>query len=508
MALSLFSRVFLSTVCIVVFFLGSFLNITLFIILISSKEHRKRVSSLYLLSLLSMQILACFSEAPYYFFSLVLRLPSPPQEQYRAACRVSMFATYTIAALKLLALTIMSLDRYLAIVFPFVYERFVSISRVIICIGLNWVISLLCFSPLLIMKSWTTYEGTFGYACGVDFHKTNGVYIVLIGVFLVATPLCLMLLANTKVYITARRQNLRVQNERSKASGKTIGETFTRHQESELMHCKKENVKPSLKKTMSLKPPSAKGSDLNDRDKEYKAKCHSLNQLSQDYGATDERQKARELGAVDGTELKEVSKFLKANADWTKTDNRHFNNNFVLNAENLVEEAVGDKAMNGTQSETDFAFSGKKKQSSILKGKEVFTIGNSCNKKQIKSAKQFDMVSSSENTTTTKKSKQTVLLNSQKEKKEQVSHCNRSTTSWNIISSTLLFVLVFFITYFPFLVTRFLETFFSTIKLGDEAFTYTALITTTGNLVNPAIVLGTRRKLRLHFMRVIFRKEL
>ena len=476
MALSLISRVFLSTVCIVVFFLGSFLNIALFVILICSKEHRKRVSSLYLLSLLSMQILACFSEAPYYFFSLVLKLPSPPQEQYRAACRVSMFATYTIAALKLLALTIMSLDRYLAIVFPFVYERFVSISRVIICIGLNWVISLLCFSPLLIMKSWTTYEGTFGYACGIDFHKTSGVYIVLIGVFLVATPLCLMLLANTKVYMTARRQNLRVQNERRKASGKTIGETFTRYQESELMHCKKEKGKTIFKKTISLEPLSAIGSGLNDREEENKAKCHSLNHLSQDYGATDERLKARELGAADGTELKE--------------------------------EAVDAKAINVAQPKSDFAFSGKKKQSSILEGKKVFTIGNSRSKKQMKSAKHFDMVSSSENTTTTKKSKQTVLLNCQKEKKEQVSHSNRSTTSWNIISSTLLLVLVFFITYFPFLVTRFLETFFSSIKLGDEAFTYTALITTTGNLVNPAIVLGTRRKLKLHFVRVIFRKEL
>ena len=561
MALSLETRIFLSSICVIVFAVGSFLNIALVFVLIRFRENRTRISSIYLLSLSMSQILACLYEAPYYSLSLSLTLPPRPQDRYRLACKISIFITYFLSAVKIFNLTIMSLDRYVAIIFPFTYERHATKRTAMLSIAFVWIFPLALTSPLLIISNWTDYEGRCGYACGLQFHKTAVVYTVIAGLLVIPGPLIIMMITNIRVFLAARQQQLRINNARFKMDRRSIGETLQCHEGALTQYSElgkdpaADNSSPSLENgnqgcfgILQRKLNTTSNSKIPRKSAEKHAASFSY--VSTNFGKANAGGKTHdeaksnanitevpsETTNTSSTELRNKRDNIGYNADGGSGNNAEYNqqNEEARGTLRSGKSAYFCNCSNGD----DAVCSSCKSSVDTVKGEEPEEYHHTVSQEtvcspvitksetstvhpvqEVRSDKPLDsfaaaLSASVENEAATdrgldtsfrsKRSKSSFLnfFEKRKERKSMNSLGSESSFSWNIASSTLLMVLAFFITYIPFLVTRFTITNDSP-ELSDEVVTYTALLTTLGNLINPGIVLSTRRKLKADFMRIV-----
>ena len=633
MSVGLASRIFLSTICVLVFIIGTFINIGLLVVFLRSRELRNRVSSVYIISLLLAQIVACLYEVPYYFLSIALKLPAPPQEQYRNVCRISMFITFLLASLKVLSLTVMSLDRYLAISFPFVYERFISKTKASLCIGYIWAQSLGFTIPLLVIKDWTDYEGGCGYACGLIWQNADNFYVVFSSMMSIAIPCVLMAFTNIKVFLTARRQHMQISSERHRALGKNSGDTRTtlKYQESHDLSQNADietsgvalqgnygSIKGSCR-TEQLQWGST-GKQSKQREMHDYGKLGQYNQESMQEvnnkvlyktdSVTSYLETIPENGALDKNEIAKgvaeesgnfkdgvrdmklrtvlesdnsnlVEKFCadldslsclksknepEVKIDEYKEEHTQIQNSQIENkscssddyqcetvgeengrsraegindnekkdtkdskvakstvtAEHVTETAVREKDISNSKLSNTVTIDSqnhrKTKSSSISVQKSSSLLDsvskNSDNSSELKSDRQLSFSDQSSDLNSEEKSSSlkrrfsfSRYLERRKRKRSFNSESSSSSQlSFHIITSTLLLVLTFFITYTPYLISRVMMT-FSLGKQSEEIIAYTALLTIFGNAVNPAIILGTRRKLRLDFVKLVCRKR-
>eukprot|EP00112_Aurelia_sp_Birch-Aquarium-sp1_P023940 Seg734.3 transcript_id=Seg734.3/GoldUCD/mRNA.D3Y31 product="putative G-protein coupled receptor 101" protein_id=Seg734.3/GoldUCD/D3Y31 len=637
MSLGLASRIFLSTICMLVFVTGTFTNIGLLIVFLRSRELRNHVSSIYIISLLLVQIMACLYEVPYYFLSIALTLPAPPQEQYRNVCRISMFITFLLASLKVLSLTVMSLDRYLAISFPFVYQRFISRTKALLCVAYIWVQSLGYTIPLLVIKDWTSYEGQCGYACGLMWKNADNFYVVLTSAMSIAIPCVIMAFTNIKVFLTARRQHLQISSERHKRFGKSSGDTRTtlRYQESHDLsqNAEIETSGFALRGNYGSIKGSCRKEQLNgDFGKQKQGEMHDCGKLGQSNqesiqtvnkkilnrtdSVTSYLETIPENGALckneNATEVVEVEDNFKDDIRDSKLKTMLDSNNSVLvenfcsadtytMVSNFGDSSSSLKSKNGPEETIDengderveiqnnqhedkgrasidshcetvseeigrstgegiddreekdsevakstvtaehiretavkeVDDSGSKKQvSNIDPQNDRKNIGTSVSEqkssslkdnegknsdesddfksdRQLASSDQSTDINSEEKLGSSLKKRFSIsrYLEERRKRKRSLNSESSSSSqlSFHIITSTLLLVFTFFITYTPYLISRVMFT-FSLGKQSEEVIVYTALLTIFGNVVNPAIILGTRRKLRLDFMKLVCRK--
>ena len=568
MTVSLGTRIFLSSLCVVVFTIGSFLNIALLIILVRSREYRTKISSLYLISLLTSQILACLYESPYFFLSLSLNLPPPPQERYRLACRISIFISYFIAAVKVFNLTLMSLDRYIAIIFPFAYERYVTKRAVTLSVAFVWILPFVFTLPLLVIKNWTGYEGGCGYACGLLYRNTSTVYVVLNGIIVITSPLIIMMFTNIKVYLTARRQQLRINSQRIKVNEKSFAATTFHCAESELVpytdidkdtandgerrlknseKAKKSDVlgffRRSFGNKQALKMPEkdvgkpmanqSYGSTYNAKNmvsaetmNEAECICHvsegcekatksstelqdivehtgssSIESLQNEAGesqkeaAVMEKRRGRKSVCFGGHSF--VEDKSRGNGNSAIDSTKKVGVKVTTNENNSIELRYNESINCADQIQQDIEERcGKSLGTPVPRPTEnnETHAGNSENNEN----------SLCDSQASNSKSRSSILqfFEKRRKRKSLESVGSESAFSWSIISSTLLLVLAFFITYMPFLVTRILIA-NTGLELSAEVITYTALLTTIGNLINPGIIIGTRRKLKGDVMKMV-----
>ena len=642
MSVGLASRIFLSTICVLVFIIGTFINIGLLIVFLRSRELRNRVSSVYIISLLLAQIVACLYEVPYYFLSIALKLPAPPQEQYRNVCRISMFITFLLASLKVLSLTVMSLDRYLAISFPFVYERFISKTKAWLCIGYIWAQSLGFTIPLLVIKDWTDYEGGCGYACGLIWQNADNFYVVLSSTMSIAIPCVIMAFTNIKVFLTARRQHIQINSERHRALGKSSGDTRTtlRYQESHDLSqnaeieksgfvlqgnygsikgsCRTEQLQWGSIGKQSQQEEMHDNSKLGQYNQEsmqvvnkkvlYKAdSVTSYLETIPENGALEKNELAKgvledrsnfkddvgdlklrtvlesdssdliEKFCVEETKNSIVSNFRDSlsspklkNKSEKKVNEYGEEDNEINNSQNESKSSAPDDYCCETVSEengrsrsegiNDYEEKDTKVAKSTLTGEHVRettasdeeipnsklsnTVNvdslnhrenkststsvekpsslqdneskNSNNSSELKSDRQLAFsdqssdLNSEENLGSSLKKRFSFSRYLERRKRKRSLNSDSSSSSqlsFHIITSTLLLVLTFFITYTPYLISRVMMT-FSLGKQSEEIIAYTALLTIFGNAINPAIILATRRKLRLDFLKLVCRKRM
>ena len=559
MVVSLGTRIFLSSVCVAIFTAGSFLNISLVFILTRTHENRVKISSVYLLCLSMSQILACLYEAPYYFLSLSFKLPPPPQEQYRMACRISLFITYFIAAVKIFSLTVMSVDRFIAITFPFAYQRHATKRTARFAVAFVWMLPLAFTLPMLIIDNWTSYEGKCGYACGFQYHNAGTFYTVIIGLIVITSPLIIMIFTNVKVFLTARQQQLRVNSERFKMEERSVWATTVGcqgggpTQYSDLGNNPADNSNRNLangnQKSLSFfRRVFSRANHLKPSEQNiakpaaifsYGSKnCGRTNPDAQTCNARNPNRYAHIVGATanaSSTGLRDVVDSIRFDVIGVPSSSIHFDQRKQTTLIVLKDVCCGrcsqaddglcascTSAINKAEMrETEVGQCYENCQESACSGNideaEMSTVhptsseqsGNPCQSSASSLAK------SAENNNTADKDFGIPIESGAKSKSSFFSFfdkgkernlvprmCHQSRFSWNIVSSTLLLVLAFFITYIPFLVTRLIIT-DESFRLSEEVVTYTAMLTTLGNLINPCIVLGARHTLRTDFIEIV-----
>ena len=556
MVLSLGSIILLSSLCVALCTIGSFLNVALLFILIRSRQNMKMISSLYLVSLSIAQLIGGLYESPYYVISICVKLPPPPQERYRLACRISIFISYFISAVKILNITIMSLDRFIAIIFPFVYGRIVTKRTASFAVAFAWIFPLFVTLPLLAIYDWTNYEGGSGFACGVQFHKTGAVYTLMAGLFTITIPCVIMLITNVKVFLIARRQQQRITNQRAKISGQSVGTIASQSHEivpkqrtvchtdslaSQLSTCGQNSL--CCLQCILHREKYAERSNRN-----VLSSTKGPNYDSESYGkrnsgtTTINQRESKESTCENGVtgNMRSIEPYVlrrsaSSSANSSSSSNVRCNqkqqtvagslsDNTSVCAGHIMHDddevnAIGTHPTEATnKTETEERLQDKDLSKVVHNGGANVLTDPSLYEEQPKdlgcvlalplSDSVEKRLSANKDVDTPGKasdaSKLSLSKRIERRKEKKSMSCTESdqSFSWSVVSSTLLLALAFCITYMPFLITRFVES-IASIQFSDEAVTYTAVLTTLGNLVNPCIVLSTRRNLKSSFTRIV-----
>ena len=185
-------------------------NACLLYAILSKKKHRKAVSNTYLVTLAITDLLASIIIAPYNLLSLNLpEYSASLAEKYSDPCKAGNFFVYAIGINRILALTLMSLDRYFAILHPFLYQRFINHRR---AVAMNLFIaaqSCVTNLPMALIPGWTNYDGKPGAPCGFLWDGKL-LYLVPYAVLNFCIPLTVLVFSNTKVFVVARKQRRQI----------------------------------------------------------------------------------------------------------------------------------------------------------------------------------------------------------------------------------------------------------------------------------------------------------
>ncbi|XP_065069651.1 uncharacterized protein LOC135694727 [Rhopilema esculentum] len=214
-----------------IFLIGAPLNIAILHLMLSRQGSRTPITNCFLTSLLTATILSCMSGCPYYLVSLLAELPPVNNEsskEHLPACRAAIFFNYSLAASKVLSLTLLSLDRFVAIIWPYFYVNRVTKMRAFVLIVFIWIQALVTALPLPIMPGWVSYIAVHGAACGYEWEISDRGFLVPVLLLDFVMPAIILVVANVSVFVVARkqklsiRQSIRLSQEDEKSRGKML----------------------------------------------------------------------------------------------------------------------------------------------------------------------------------------------------------------------------------------------------------------------------------------------
>eukprot|EP00794_Sanderia_malayensis_P008049 gene8049-8912_t len=428
MAITLAETILMTSYYSIVGVFGLFSNIWILAAMCKSREYRDCVSAYYLFNILFVSILACIFEVPYYIAAIVEKWPGPStlvdKNKYVPLCQVSIFLFYTISTLKIYLLTAMSIDRFIAVLYPYVYKEKTTKTKVFLVILFVWLISFAITIPLPSTEGLITYLAMHGSFCGVVWSNADRSYVLLGGTLVAIFPPIVMLVTNLRVYKTARKQARLIHQ----ANIRYTHENGTR------------NRRNKDRATVEL------ATEVSQKQTNRIDRCASTATTMQ----------AREEMIVEDIETVRLESITQSHAGTDKENDEH---------------RLGNNVPVATDHHNNVARFGSKKE-------ECF----------------------SQNTDQRKTDP------GPRNKSCEGSFSSRtSSLNWSIICSTLLLVLTFFVTWLPFIWSRIYET-FSPIGLSEKVVLYTTASTLLDNVLNPVIMLATRKKLRTKCLRLLLKK--
>ena len=213
MAVSFTERLVIAIYYCIIGVTGLFANVSLMIVLYKHRDYRDRPSTCYLYSILLASVLACLYEIPYYAFSILANLPSPNANSYDTECKISIFLTYSISTVKVSLLCALSLDRFIAIIYPYFYSKYATRMTIRITNILFWILPILLVIPLSTLDNVSAYIGLVGASCGVHWALLDKDYMIALIVVMFITPSIVIVITNIKVYMIARKQKRIIASE-------------------------------------------------------------------------------------------------------------------------------------------------------------------------------------------------------------------------------------------------------------------------------------------------------
>ena len=215
MAISVPARIAMMTGFSVVFLLGFFGNICVVLVILTSKRFRKSIPSILVTNLALADFSVCMVSAPYFVSSLLIEQPEKPGRScLNSVCKAFVVTAYSLGFTRILLLTIISVERFIAIIHPFFYQRYCTAPlpnlRVTLLCCYPWVHSFVTTSPAGFMSGWVRYEGKVGKHCGYHWENANLGFVLPLIFLNFFIPLFTIVYTNCKVYLTARRQRRRI----------------------------------------------------------------------------------------------------------------------------------------------------------------------------------------------------------------------------------------------------------------------------------------------------------
>ena len=506
-------------------FLGVFgliANIAILVILCGSKEYRWRLSTQYLYGVVLSRILACIIEIPYYMFSVIANLPEPNSNAYETECRITLFFTYSIGTVKILVLVGMSLDRFIAVLYPYFYNSHMTTIKVGMINALLWIAAVVLTVPLSVKPGLGRYYGDIGASCGVNYNLMNKGYF-LCALFLVFIfPASIMAVTNTKVFIVARKQKSQIHNEFMRHETR-IAEILQEHEDADQMMfhvresgsmvnqndeapCQQDHsitLDPNRlavigtdtrKKTLSTEERDIGRNML--RTEASRSTFHQSNVPSQrkDHLRTSHRPSLVTTGPSGNPEA--IFSLKKVPGALVSPKRKHFNGFSInilgrrkrLTAIECIHVKMATRSVNSTSATDGFT------PHEIISG-----ASNDSHKHSAEETVKIDGQSSISVQNETKKKSQISNISKHSTRVRAVS---KRDTEWSVLGSTLLIVAVFFITWSPYVISRTIDSFIGI--HGERVSLYTTALTLLDTFINPLIIIGTRKTFRKKFCNFFF----
>ena len=193
-----------------VFHIGIFLigcpgNLLVLIAFGLSNELRKRPSNLCLLLLTMSDFLTTLFAPPYYSSGLMVKhFDRSEPESYLNLCKVAIFVLTTTGITRIFSFTLVSVDRFIAIVYPYCYAQHCTRKKVYIVAVVIWVHAMLSTLPAVLVEGWLEYYGSNESICKFTSKPESIVYTAPMVLFNFAIPTLAVLIMNIRVFWIAR----------------------------------------------------------------------------------------------------------------------------------------------------------------------------------------------------------------------------------------------------------------------------------------------------------------
>ena len=460
MGVSSAERIFFAIFFCFVGIFGLIANIAILVVLLKSKDYRKRPSTSYFYSLLISSILSSLYVLPYNTFSVVVQLPKPIADAYETECRTSLFFIYSITTGKIFVLVGMSLDRFMAVLYPYFYDARITRCKAKMINGLLWTVAIVITLPILAKGRLSRYKGKVGLICGVDWKvmkKGYFMFAMLLGFLL---PFVVMMITNIKVFIVARKQKHLINKRYARYQLRGTEISLETGGSNSVIACNRELesiVNRNSEETCQMKNPSIFHGSSNLNACPTKVSKSSIFSVKKEPGTLDS---------------------LKGKLSNGSSFNIRDANDFSNAEHNNVEDEF--TASNLTDNGNDSKFC--EKLALPIEASHERTIID-------KIIDDDDRNASDPNPVT--RSKQYKLR-------------SNSDVEWSIVFSTLFIVAAFFITWTPWTISRGIESF--TRILEPRVALYTNAPTYLDVVVNPLIFIGTRYTLRTKLLNCLLCK--
>lgn len=196
---------------IIIMTIGILANSSILMSVFSERSLRKK-QHVVLLNLITCDLLTTLLSAPYYIYSVAATAP-PKTTNATNLCKGYLFFSYAFGYVAILSMLLISLDRYIAIVHPYIYHKHMNTKTLPLTV-LCWMLPFVACFPSTITENALEYDGRAGGFCGVQWSHMSKVYVFVVVSFLFVFPTIAVFLTNIRVYKIARRQ-IKVSPEQS-----------------------------------------------------------------------------------------------------------------------------------------------------------------------------------------------------------------------------------------------------------------------------------------------------
>lgn len=183
---------------------GSVTNLLLVKIILAQKRLRSVPSNQCIVALSMIHIGVCLTNAPYQIFQFNVPGDSVKQSDVMV-CKCLMLSSSSTIFMVTSSLSVLSLDRFIAISRPFFYKRFAT-TRVISYVNMFLVIEAILSSlfTLTLKNSLVHYPYRPGIFCGIEGENLSLVYVSYLSIFHAFVPACIISFCNFQVFKIAR----------------------------------------------------------------------------------------------------------------------------------------------------------------------------------------------------------------------------------------------------------------------------------------------------------------
>eukprot|EP00112_Aurelia_sp_Birch-Aquarium-sp1_P000827 Seg1079.9 transcript_id=Seg1079.9/GoldUCD/mRNA.D3Y31 product="alpha-1A adrenergic receptor" protein_id=Seg1079.9/GoldUCD/D3Y31 len=204
-------RVVLTTFHSTVFIIGLPGNTLVIIAFCLSKDFRSKPSNSCLLLLTIGDLLTTMLAPPYYATGLVTESFDKSRPiLYLNICKVTIFSLSATGIVRIFAFTVMSVERFIAIAYPYFYAKHCSRRKIVMVAILIWVHAILSTLPAVLVSGWIEYSATNEALCQFTTNSDSIVYTAPLGILNFAVPTVTVIVMNIRVFWTARRQLRRI----------------------------------------------------------------------------------------------------------------------------------------------------------------------------------------------------------------------------------------------------------------------------------------------------------